>query len=104
MLTLFGMEVGIIDYLLALRLPDHKYKAKRKSQIIKNKYERKMEDHWKDYYQILQVHLCAEQEIITAAYRKLADKYHPDHNRTLGRKRGRMRNSRESMKRKNGRV
>ena len=38
------------------------------------------EDHWKDYYQILQVHLCAEQEIITAAYRKLADKYHPDHN------------------------
>ena len=32
MLTLFGMEVGIIDYLLALRLPDHKYKAKLKSQ------------------------------------------------------------------------
>ena len=39
------------------------------------------ENHWKDYYQILQVHPSAEQEIITAAYRKLADKYHPDHNR-----------------------
>jgi curved DNA-binding protein CbpA len=38
------------------------------------------ENHWKDYYQILQVHPSAEQEIITAAYRKLADKYHPDHN------------------------
>jgi len=38
------------------------------------------ENHWKDYYQILQVHPSAEQEIISAAYRKLADKYHPDHN------------------------
>jgi len=38
------------------------------------------EINWKDYYQILQVHPSAEQEIITAAYRKLADKYHPDHN------------------------
>jgi hypothetical protein len=38
------------------------------------------ENHWKDYYQILQVHRFAEPEVITAAYKKLLDKYHPDHN------------------------
>ena len=38
------------------------------------------EINWKDYYQILQVHPSAEPEIITAAYKKLLDKYHPDHN------------------------
>ena len=38
------------------------------------------ENHWKDYYQILQVHQSAEPEVITAAYKKLLDKYHPDHN------------------------
>jgi len=32
----------------------------------------------KDYYKILQVHRRAEQEVIDAAYRKLAQKYHPD--------------------------
>ncbi|MFC2036213.1 DnaJ domain-containing protein [Chloroflexota bacterium] len=34
----------------------------------------------KDYYQILQVHPTAEQEIIRAAYDRLAKKYHPDVN------------------------
>jgi curved DNA-binding protein CbpA len=38
------------------------------------------ENNRKDYYQILQVHPSAEPEVITAAYRKLLDKYHPDHN------------------------
>ena len=32
----------------------------------------------KDYYEVLQVHSKAEQEVIDAAYRKLAQKYHPD--------------------------
>lgn len=32
----------------------------------------------KDYYRILQVHQEAEQEVISAAYRRLAQKYHPD--------------------------
>ncbi len=36
------------------------------------------EVHWKDYYQILQVHPTAEQEVIKAAYNRLARKYHPD--------------------------
>ncbi len=36
--------------------------------------------HWKDYYEILQVHPLAEQEVIEAAFNKLAGKYHPDHN------------------------
>ena len=31
-----------------------------------------------DYYAILQVHPNAEKEVIGAAYRKLAAKYHPD--------------------------
>lgn len=31
-----------------------------------------------DYYAILQVHPQAEKEVIGAAYRKLAAKYHPD--------------------------
>jgi preprotein translocase subunit Sec63 len=31
-----------------------------------------------DYYGILQVHPGAEREVIDAAYRKLASKYHPD--------------------------
>lgn len=35
-----------------------------------------------DYYGILQVHPRAEREVIDAAYRKLAGKYHPDLNRS----------------------
>jgi hypothetical protein len=35
----------------------------------------------KDYYQTLQVHPEAEAEVIQAAYRKLAAKYHPDINK-----------------------
>lgn len=31
-----------------------------------------------DYYAILQIHLEAEKEVVDAAYRKLAAKYHPD--------------------------
>lgn len=38
------------------------------------------EVHWKDYYEILQVHPRAEAEIVAAAYRKLAQLYHPDRN------------------------
>ncbi|MBI2906414.1 MAG: J domain-containing protein [Chloroflexi bacterium] len=33
-----------------------------------------------DYYAILQVHPRAEKEVIEAAYRRLATKYHPDRN------------------------
>ncbi|MCX5799662.1 MAG: DnaJ domain-containing protein, partial [Proteobacteria bacterium] len=33
---------------------------------------------FEDYYEILQVHHLAEPEVIQAAYRKLAQKYHPD--------------------------
>jgi DnaJ-class molecular chaperone len=33
-----------------------------------------------DYYEILQVHPSAEAEVIDAAYRRLARKYHPDVN------------------------
>jgi DnaJ-class molecular chaperone len=33
-----------------------------------------------DYYEILQVHHLAEPEVIAAAYKKLAQKYHPDIN------------------------
>jgi hypothetical protein len=35
-----------------------------------------------DYYEVLQVSPKAEQDVIEAAYRRLALKYHPDHNPT----------------------
>ena len=35
-------------------------------------------DNFLDYYQILQVHQDAEQDVIEAAYKKLCKKYHPD--------------------------
>lgn len=35
---------------------------------------------FEDYYEILQVHHRAETAVIEAAYKKLAHKYHPDHN------------------------
>ena len=38
------------------------------------------EVHWKDYYQILQVHPSAEPEVVKAAFDRLAKKYHPDVN------------------------
>ena len=37
-------------------------------------------DVFEDYYEILQVHPSAEPEVIEAAYKKLASKYHPDRN------------------------
>jgi len=39
------------------------------------------EARWKDYYEVLQVHAKAEQPIISAAFRKLAQLYHPDRNK-----------------------
>jgi curved DNA-binding protein CbpA len=38
--------------------------------------------NYPDYYEILQVHPSAEKEVIDAAYRKLASKYHPDINKS----------------------
>ena len=40
------------------------------------------ESRWKDYYEILQVHPKAEPEVISAAYRRLAQMYHPDSRRS----------------------
>lgn len=39
--------------------------------------------HWKDYYKILQVHPTAGQEVIKAAYERLAKIYHPDLNQGI---------------------
>jgi hypothetical protein len=39
-------------------------------------------DYSEDYYETLQVHHLAEWEVIEAAYKKLAQKYHPDVNRS----------------------
>lgn len=39
-------------------------------------------DYSDDYYEILQVHHLAEPEVIEAAYKKLAQKYHPDINKS----------------------
>lgn len=35
-------------------------------------------ENFEDYYEVLQVHPSAEPEVIEAAYKKLAQKYHPD--------------------------
>ncbi len=40
------------------------------------------QDTFADYYEILQVHYLAEPEVIEAAYKKLAQKYHPDLNKS----------------------
>src|SRR4030042_3921632 len=37
---------------------------------------------FEDYYEILQVSPSAEPEVIEAAYKKLAQKYHPDVNKS----------------------
>lgn len=37
---------------------------------------------FEDYYETLQVHRLAEPEVIEAAYKKLAQKYHPDVNKS----------------------
>jgi len=42
------------------------------------------EIRWKDYYKILQVHPTASQEVIRAAYQRLARLYHPDSNQETG--------------------
>jgi len=39
---------------------------------------------WIDHYRVLQVHQEAERDVIEAAYKKLAAKYHPDVNRDAG--------------------
>ena len=39
----------------------------------------------RDFYEVLQVHPRAEAEVIRAAYRTLARKYHPDHGGDAGR-------------------
>ena len=39
-----------------------------------------MPTHSDDFYEILQVHPKAEPEVIKAAYYRLSQKYHPDHN------------------------
>jgi molecular chaperone DnaK len=41
------------------------------------------ENHWKDYYQLLQVHPSAEPEVVKGAFDKLARKYHPDINKEI---------------------
>jgi len=41
------------------------------------------ENHWKDYYEKLQVHPSAESEVVKAAHDKLALKYHPDINKEI---------------------
>ena len=39
---------------------------------------------WIDHYRVLQVHQEAERDVIEAAYKKLAAKYHPDVNKDRG--------------------
>jgi len=34
--------------------------------------------HWRNYYEILQLHPAAEMEVIEGAFKRLALKYHPD--------------------------
>jgi hypothetical protein len=41
-------------------------------------------DDWKDHYRVLQVHHEAEKDVIEAAHRKLAARYHPDVNKDPG--------------------
>jgi hypothetical protein len=41
-------------------------------------------DDWNDHYRVLQVHHEAEKDVIEAAHRKLAARYHPDVNKDPG--------------------
>lgn len=37
-----------------------------------------MDNHFDDYYLLLEVHVLASEEVIRAAYKKLSQRYHPD--------------------------
>ena len=54
----------------------------RQTLVLKNRYHILGMDIFEDYYEILQVHPLAEPEVVEAAYRKLAQKYHPDVNKS----------------------
>ncbi len=69
-----GYGGGRLSRLRVTEALSHLRRERHSANLTMEQYEL----NWKNYYDILGIGLCAEPEVIKAAYTALARKYHPD--------------------------